>query len=208
MALDKSIKCLTNDNRKQHVFIGIRWQFQELLVKVRLRQPQSRGNKTSHSSQLKDAAGEDRGWLLATDLHNQTSWYSISRCSAGRSVIPCMACRSVIDPRKGRKLRECQQDSRGIKLTHPGATLRRNPSIYWTIEQLEFRARAKMRPREQGGASTERRTGADPEKSNPPTPPGEWLQEVVNNGDFAKEISKFRWLYPVADQQPDCCRIL
>ncbi|KRZ21220.1 hypothetical protein T4B_5255, partial [Trichinella pseudospiralis] len=39
-------------------------------------------------------------------------------------------------------LRECQQDSRGIKLTHPGATLRRNPSIYWTIKQLEFRARA------------------------------------------------------------------
>ncbi|KRY98574.1 hypothetical protein T4B_11300 [Trichinella pseudospiralis] len=99
MALDKSIKCLTNDNRKQHVFIGIRWQFQELLVKVRLRQPQSRGNKTSHSSQLKDAAGEDRGWLLATDLHNQTSWYSINRCSAGRSVIPCTTCHSVIDPR-------------------------------------------------------------------------------------------------------------
>ncbi|KAL1285659.1 hypothetical protein T4C_13599 [Trichinella pseudospiralis] len=54
-----------------------------------------------------------------------------------------------------------------------------------------------MRPREQGGASTERRTGADPEKSNPPTPPGEWLQEVVNNGDFAKEISKFCILWQI-----------
>ncbi|KRZ31137.1 hypothetical protein T4B_5192 [Trichinella pseudospiralis] len=43
---------------------------------------------------------------------------------------------------EGPQARECQQDSRGIKLTHPGATLRRNPSIYWTIEQLEFRARA------------------------------------------------------------------
>ncbi|KRZ01972.1 hypothetical protein T4B_3475 [Trichinella pseudospiralis] len=43
---------------------------------------------------------------------------------------------------QGPQSRECQQDSRGIKLTHPGATLRRNPSIYWTIEQLEFRARA------------------------------------------------------------------
>ncbi|KRY75111.1 hypothetical protein T4A_2846 [Trichinella pseudospiralis] len=58
-----------------------------------------------------------------------------------------------------------------------------------------------MRPREQGGASTERRTGADPEKSNPPTPPGEWLQEVVNNGDFAKEISKLTTsaVYPMEE---------
>ncbi|KRX24265.1 hypothetical protein T07_10754 [Trichinella nelsoni] len=28
---------------------------------------QSRGNKSSHPAQFKDAAGEDSGWLLATD---------------------------------------------------------------------------------------------------------------------------------------------
>ncbi|KRZ95812.1 hypothetical protein T08_1275 [Trichinella sp. T8] len=32
----------------------------------------SRGNKTSHPAQFKDAAGEDRGWLLATDPHDPT----------------------------------------------------------------------------------------------------------------------------------------
>ncbi|KRX12368.1 hypothetical protein T07_11977, partial [Trichinella nelsoni] len=72
-----------------------------------LRQLQSRGNKTSHSAQFKDAAGEDRG-----------------RCSAGRSVIPCTACRLVIDPRARRSL----------MLTHPGAPVRQNPSIYWSDE--------------------------------------------------------------------------
>ncbi|KAL1285602.1 Centrosome-associated protein [Trichinella pseudospiralis] len=44
MALDKSIKCLTNDNRKQHVFIGIRWQFQELLVKATCETTAERAN--------------------------------------------------------------------------------------------------------------------------------------------------------------------
>ncbi|KRX24137.1 hypothetical protein T07_2679 [Trichinella nelsoni] len=41
---------------------------------------------------------------LATDSHNPTGWYLISRCSAGRSVIPCTAGRSVIDPRARRSL--------------------------------------------------------------------------------------------------------
>ncbi|KRY84482.1 hypothetical protein T4D_15861 [Trichinella pseudospiralis] len=34
------------------------------------RYPQGRGNKTYHPAQFKDAAGEDRGWLLVTDLHD------------------------------------------------------------------------------------------------------------------------------------------
>ncbi|KRZ54912.1 hypothetical protein T02_6755 [Trichinella nativa] len=32
----------------------------------------SRGNKTSHPAQFKDSAGEDSGWLLATDPHDPT----------------------------------------------------------------------------------------------------------------------------------------
>ncbi|KRZ89029.1 hypothetical protein T08_9934 [Trichinella sp. T8] len=54
----------------------------------------------------------------------------------------CTACRLVIDPRarrslmKGCKPGDWQQDNRGIKfqLTHPGAPLRRNTSIYWSGE--------------------------------------------------------------------------
>ncbi|KRX96381.1 hypothetical protein T4E_11405 [Trichinella pseudospiralis] len=110
-------------------------------LSVRLRQPQSRGSKTSHSSQLKDAAeGPQAEGMSARQEGDQID---TPRC-------------------------------------YPTAK---------SFDILDHRA-VRMRPREQGGASTERRTGADPEKSNPPTPPGEWLQEVVNNGDFAKEISK------------------
>ncbi|KRY49196.1 hypothetical protein T03_5705 [Trichinella britovi] len=41
---------------------------------------------------------------VAFGPHNPTSWYLISRCSAGRSVIPCTAGRSVTDPRARRSL--------------------------------------------------------------------------------------------------------
>ncbi|KRZ52295.1 hypothetical protein T02_11308 [Trichinella nativa] len=41
---------------------------------------------------------------VASGPHNPTSWYLISRCSAGRSVIPCTAGRSVTDPRARRSL--------------------------------------------------------------------------------------------------------
>ncbi|KRX13758.1 hypothetical protein T07_1116 [Trichinella nelsoni] len=138
------------------------------------------------SLQFKDAAGEDRGWLLATDLHDPTSRYSISRCSAGRSVIPCTACRLVIDPRarrslmKGRKPGDCQQDNRGIKfqLTHPGAPVRQNPSIYWSDEHNPARTlrmstgRRDRASEEEPAQSDGGRTGADPEKTNQPTPLG------------------------------------
>ncbi|KRY30918.1 hypothetical protein T01_4746 [Trichinella spiralis] len=84
-------------------------------------------------------------WYCRLDPHNPTIWYLISRCSAGRSVILCTAGRSVTDPRarrslmKGRKPGDCQQDNRGIKfqLTHPGAPLRRKPSIYWSGEKRD-----------------------------------------------------------------------
>ncbi|XP_003368990.1 conserved hypothetical protein, partial [Trichinella spiralis] len=64
-------------------------------LQVWLRQLQSRGNKTSHPAQFKDAAGEKGGWLLATDLHDRTRRYPISHCTA---------CRLVIDPRARRSL--------------------------------------------------------------------------------------------------------
>ncbi|KRY07118.1 hypothetical protein T12_11789 [Trichinella patagoniensis] len=41
---------------------------------------------------------------VAFGPHNPTSWYLISRCSAGRSVIPCTVGRSVTDPRARRSL--------------------------------------------------------------------------------------------------------
>ncbi|KRZ08891.1 hypothetical protein T11_18382 [Trichinella zimbabwensis] len=111
-------------------------------------------------AEFKDAAGQDRGWLLATVPHDPTSRHLISRCSAGRSVIPCAACRSVIDQRVRRSLvirwgsgskpprnkpliyrRAASQGAVSktigyqISVTHPGAPLRRNPSIYWSGEE-------------------------------------------------------------------------
>ncbi|KRX77259.1 hypothetical protein T06_7136 [Trichinella sp. T6] len=103
------------------------------------RQLESRGNKSSHPAQFKDAAGEDRGWLLATDLHDPTSRCSITDCSAGRSVIESRARWSLMF-RWGsgsKPLIYRRAASRGTvskTLTHPGAPMRRNPSIYWSGE--------------------------------------------------------------------------
>ncbi|KRX53852.1 hypothetical protein T09_86, partial [Trichinella sp. T9] len=85
-----------------------------------LRQTPNRGNKSPPLAQFKDAADDNRGWLLATDPHDPTS-----RCLTSRRS----ACRS-----KSRKPGDCQQDNGGIEfqLTHPGAPLRRNTSIYWS----------------------------------------------------------------------------
>ncbi|KRX13136.1 hypothetical protein T07_7611 [Trichinella nelsoni] len=54
------------------------------------------GKKASHPVQFKDAAGEDRGWLLATDPHVRTRWYPISHCTAGRLVIDPRARQSLM----------------------------------------------------------------------------------------------------------------
>ncbi|KRX69169.1 hypothetical protein T06_12162 [Trichinella sp. T6] len=54
-----------------------------LLFCVQLRQTLNRGNKSSPTPQFKDTAGENRGWLLATDPHDPTSRCLTSR----RSVI-------------------------------------------------------------------------------------------------------------------------
>ncbi|KRY60918.1 hypothetical protein T03_10957 [Trichinella britovi] len=54
---------------------------------VQLRQTPNRGNKSFPPAQFKDAAGENRGWLLATDPRDPTSRYLTSRRSACRSVI-------------------------------------------------------------------------------------------------------------------------
>ncbi|KRZ65677.1 hypothetical protein T10_255 [Trichinella papuae] len=97
------------------------------------------------------AAGDDRGWLLATDPHDPTSRYLISRCSAGRSVIDQRARRSLVirwgsgsKPPRNKPLIYRRAASRGtvsktigcqISVTHPGAFLRRNPSIYWSGEE-------------------------------------------------------------------------
>ncbi|KRY06677.1 hypothetical protein T12_5988 [Trichinella patagoniensis] len=54
---------------------------------VQLRQTPNRGNKSFPPAQFKDAAGENRGWLLATDPRNPTNRYLTSRRSACRSVI-------------------------------------------------------------------------------------------------------------------------
>ncbi|KRY29055.1 hypothetical protein T01_2004, partial [Trichinella spiralis] len=138
-----------------------------------LRQLQSRGNKTSHPAQFKDAAGEKGGWLLATDLHDRTRRYPISHCTACRLVIDPRARRSLM---KSRKPGDCQQDNGGIEfqLTHPGAPLRRNPSIYWSGEDhLAMSTRRRDRASEEEPAQSDGgRTGADPEKTNQPTPLG------------------------------------
>ncbi|KRX71188.1 hypothetical protein T06_1128 [Trichinella sp. T6] len=57
------------------------------LTMVPLRQMRNRGKKASHPVQFKNAAGEDRGWLLATDTHDRIRRYPISYCMAGRLVI-------------------------------------------------------------------------------------------------------------------------
>ncbi|KRY45298.1 hypothetical protein T03_16026 [Trichinella britovi] len=59
----------------------------ERLSVVQLRQTLNRGNKSSPTHQFKDTAGENRGWLLVTDLHDPTSRCVISRRSACCSVI-------------------------------------------------------------------------------------------------------------------------
>ncbi|KRX52831.1 hypothetical protein T09_7781 [Trichinella sp. T9] len=56
-------------------------------LQVPLRQMRNRGKKASHPVQFKNAAGEDRGWLLATDPHDRIRRYPISHCMAGRLVI-------------------------------------------------------------------------------------------------------------------------
>ncbi|KRZ02330.1 hypothetical protein T11_17578 [Trichinella zimbabwensis] len=100
------------------------------------------------------AAGEDRGWLLLTDPHDPTSRYLISRCSAGRSVIDQRARRSLMirwgsgsKPPRNKPLIYRRAASRGtvsktigdqISVTHPGAPLRRNPSIYWSCEEHQY----------------------------------------------------------------------
>ncbi|KRY83941.1 hypothetical protein T4D_12289 [Trichinella pseudospiralis] len=71
-------------------------------VLVWLRQTQSCGNKTSHPAQFQDAAGENRGWFLATDPHDPTSrnlitvvqqtvcWLLIYRRAASRGTVSKM----------------------------------------------------------------------------------------------------------------------
>ncbi|KRZ67336.1 hypothetical protein T10_10959 [Trichinella papuae] len=52
--------------------------------------------KPPHLAEFKDAAGEDRGWLLATSPHDPTRRYPFSRCTAGRSVIHPRARRTLM----------------------------------------------------------------------------------------------------------------
>ncbi|KRY07391.1 hypothetical protein T12_7977 [Trichinella patagoniensis] len=54
---------------------------------VQLRQTHSRGSKSSPTAHFKDTAGENRGWLLATDSHDPTSRCLTSRRSVCRLVI-------------------------------------------------------------------------------------------------------------------------
>ncbi|KRZ03158.1 hypothetical protein T11_16597 [Trichinella zimbabwensis] len=52
--------------------------------------------KPPHLAEFKDAASEDRGWLLATSPHDPTRRYPFSRCTAGRSVIHPRARRTLM----------------------------------------------------------------------------------------------------------------
>ncbi|KRX41212.1 hypothetical protein T05_4939 [Trichinella murrelli] len=123
---------------------------------VQLRQTPNRGNKSFPPAQFKDAADENHGWLLATDPRDPTSRYLTSRRSACRS--------------KGRKPGDCQQDNGGIEfqLTHPGAPLRRNTSIYWSGGDHRMTTRRRDRASEDEPAKSSGRTGADPEEAKYP----------------------------------------
>ncbi|XP_003373014.1 conserved hypothetical protein [Trichinella spiralis] len=134
-----------------------------------------RGKKASHPAQFKDAADEDRGWLLVTDPHDRTRRYPISHCTA---------CRLVIDPRARRSLM-----IRGSSKSKPP---RNEPLIYrraasrGTSESADrhgdewyvWRCVQRMSTRRQGRVSEKEqaqcdggRTGADPEADRP-APPG------------------------------------
>ncbi|KRZ60451.1 hypothetical protein T02_13509 [Trichinella nativa] len=79
-------------------------------LQVQLRQTQSRSSKSFPTAQFKDSAGENRSFF----------WR------------PTRITRQAEGPQAG----DCQQDNGGIQfqLTHPGAPLRQNTSIYWSGE--------------------------------------------------------------------------
>ncbi|KRX71876.1 hypothetical protein T06_10771 [Trichinella sp. T6] len=102
---------------------------------------------------IADAAGEDSGWLLATDPHDLTRRYLISHCLAGRSVIDPRARRSLMihcgsgsKPLRNVPLIYRRDASREtvsktiwdqISVHPPRCPLRRKPSIYWSGEDRE-----------------------------------------------------------------------
>ncbi|KRY41310.1 hypothetical protein T01_6838 [Trichinella spiralis] len=106
-----------------------------------------RGKKASHPAQFKDAADEDRGWLLVTDPHDRTRRYPISHCTACRLVIDPRARRSLMirgssksKPPRNEPLIYRRAASRGtvsktiedqISVDPPRCPPPRKPSIYW-----------------------------------------------------------------------------
>ncbi|KRY15230.1 hypothetical protein T12_4071 [Trichinella patagoniensis] len=129
---------------------------------VQLRQTQNRGSKSSPTAQLKDTAGENRGWLWRPTRMTRRA--------------------------EGSQAGDCQQDNGGIKfqLTHPGAPLRQNTSIYWSGgdhpgskngEEQGTRRRDRV-SEDEPAKSNNGRTGADPEEANQTTPPSGSLQAL------------------------------
>ncbi|KRX36198.1 hypothetical protein T05_1430 [Trichinella murrelli] len=102
---------------------------------------------------IADAAGEDSGWLLATDPHDPTRRYLVSHCLAGRSVIDPRARRSLMihcgsgsKPLRNVPLIYRRAASREtvsktiwdqISVDPPRCPLLRKPSIYWSGEDRE-----------------------------------------------------------------------
>ncbi|KRY44814.1 hypothetical protein T03_12625 [Trichinella britovi] len=111
------------------------------LTMVPLRQMRNRGKKASHPVQFKNAAGEDRGWLLATDPHDRIRRYPISHCMAGRLVIDQRARRWLMI-RWSNKLKPPQREC--------SLTWRRVVGVEVCSENVD----EKTRPSEREGAST------------------------------------------------------
>ncbi|KRX61768.1 hypothetical protein T06_1098 [Trichinella sp. T6] len=113
-------------------------------LQVPLRQMRNRGKKASHPVQFKNAAGEDRGWLLATDTHDRIRRYPISYCMAGRLVIDQRARRWLM-----------------IRWSNKSKPPQRECSLTWRrvvrVEVCSENVDEKTRPSEREGASTVRR---------------------------------------------------
>ncbi|KRZ13010.1 Retrovirus-related Pol polyprotein from transposon [Trichinella zimbabwensis] len=130
----------------------------------------------------KDTAGEDRGWHLATGPYDPTRQYQLAI--------------------KGRKPGDCQQDNWGSNYSDPpwsppaaksfyilerrreisisvwsaSGDRRRDVQYLWKrILRMSTRRRDRMSKKEPAQSDGER-TGADPEETNQPTPPGGSLQ--------------------------------
>ncbi|KRX72314.1 hypothetical protein T06_13859 [Trichinella sp. T6] len=129
---------------------------------IQMRQTLNRGNKSFPLAQFKDAAGENRGWLLATDPRDPTS-----RVSFGHRQSLMVRWGSGSKPLRNKPLIYKRAASRGIL----------SSGRVWSATAVTARTWMMATRRRDRGSEDEPaksdsgRTGADPEEANKTTPP-------------------------------------